>query len=70
MDVKYVYDKGRRKYQFSVFDPYTRKYFFEVFKEIKFDNSYCFIYSERPGTPAANLKDDTPAQVKTNVLKH
>jgi tRNA-2-methylthio-N6-dimethylallyladenosine synthase len=41
----------------------------KLVKEIKFDNSYCFIYSERPGTPAANLKDDTPAQVKNERLK-
>ena len=32
MDVKYVYPKSKRKYQFSVFDPYTRKYFFKIFK--------------------------------------
>ncbi len=32
MDVKYVYPKSRRMYQFSVFDPYTRKYFFKIFK--------------------------------------
>ena len=41
----------------------------KLVKEIKFDNSYCFIYSERPGTPAANLKDNTPAQVKNERLK-
>ncbi|MFZ9263605.1 MAG: tRNA (N6-isopentenyl adenosine(37)-C2)-methylthiotransferase MiaB [Polynucleobacter sp.] len=41
----------------------------KLVKEIKFDNSYCFIYSERPGTPAANLKDDTPTQVKNERLK-
>ena len=41
----------------------------KLVKEIKFDNSYCFIYSERPGTPAANLKDDTPTQVKNKRLK-
>jgi tRNA-2-methylthio-N6-dimethylallyladenosine synthase len=37
--------------------------------ELKFDNSYCFIYSERPGTPAANLTDDTPKDVKNRRLK-
>jgi tRNA-2-methylthio-N6-dimethylallyladenosine synthase len=37
--------------------------------ELKFDNSYCFIYSERPGTPAANLADDTPKDVKNRRLK-
>jgi len=31
MDVKYVYEKGKRMYQFSVFDPFTEKYHFTVF---------------------------------------
>jgi hypothetical protein len=31
MDVKYVYEQGLRKFQFSVFDPVTKKYYFEVF---------------------------------------
>ena len=31
MDVKYVYESGRRKFQFSVFDPFTLKYHFTVF---------------------------------------
>jgi tRNA-2-methylthio-N6-dimethylallyladenosine synthase len=32
--------------------------------EIGFDDSYSFLYSPRPGTPAAELTDDTPLQVK------
>jgi len=31
MDIKYVYEEGKRKYQFSVFDPYTEMYYFLVF---------------------------------------
>ncbi|NCU42168.1 MAG: transposase [Candidatus Moranbacteria bacterium] len=31
LDVKYVYEKGRKIYQFSVFDPYTEKYHFTIF---------------------------------------
>lgn len=31
IDVKYVYPEGKREYQFSVFDPYTKKYYFKVF---------------------------------------
>lgn len=31
MDVKYVYEQGLRKFQFSVFDPFTLKYHFTVF---------------------------------------
>jgi tRNA-2-methylthio-N6-dimethylallyladenosine synthase len=32
--------------------------------EVGFDASYNFIYSARPGTPAASLADDTPREVK------
>jgi tRNA-2-methylthio-N6-dimethylallyladenosine synthase len=41
----------------------------KLVKEVKFDNSYCFTYSERPGTPAANLTDDIPLAVKNDRLK-
>jgi tRNA-2-methylthio-N6-dimethylallyladenosine synthase len=41
----------------------------KLVEELKFDNSYCFVYSERPGTPAANLQDDTPLAVKNKRLK-
>ncbi|MDY6984410.1 MAG: TRAM domain-containing protein, partial [Pseudomonadota bacterium] len=36
--------------------------------EINFDHSYSFIYSPRPGTPAAELHDDTPEHVKKQRL--
>lgn len=31
MDVKYVYESGKRKYKFSVLDPFTKLYFFMIF---------------------------------------
>jgi tRNA-2-methylthio-N6-dimethylallyladenosine synthase len=37
--------------------------------EIGFDQSFSFIYSPRPGTPAASLDDDTPMDVKKQRLK-
>jgi len=37
--------------------------------EMNFDNSYSFIFSPRPGTPAATLHDDTPMAVKKQRLK-
>ena len=37
--------------------------------EIGFDQSFSFIYSARPGTPAANLPDDTPMDVKKERLQ-
>jgi len=40
----------------------------QLIDEIGFDASFSFIYSPRPGTPAADLPDDTPASVKTQRL--
>ena len=37
--------------------------------EIGFDQSFSFIYSPRPGTPAAGLADDTPMDVKKQRLQ-
>jgi tRNA-2-methylthio-N6-dimethylallyladenosine synthase len=34
------------------------------------DNSFSFIFSPRPGTPAANLADSTPHDVKLRRLQH
>ena len=36
--------------------------------EIGFDQSFSFIYSARPGTPAASLEDDTPMNIKKQRL--
>jgi tRNA-2-methylthio-N6-dimethylallyladenosine synthase len=36
--------------------------------DIGFDASFSFLYSSRPGTPAAELSDDTPAALKTERL--
>jgi tRNA-2-methylthio-N6-dimethylallyladenosine synthase len=37
--------------------------------DIGFDQSYSFVYSRRPGTPAANLSDDTTEAVKLARLQ-
>jgi tRNA-2-methylthio-N6-dimethylallyladenosine synthase len=37
--------------------------------EIGFDQSFSFIFSARPGTPAASLDDDTPMDVKKRRLQ-
>ncbi len=37
--------------------------------EIGFDVSFSFIYSARPGTPASDLEDDTPEDVKKQRLQ-
>jgi tRNA-2-methylthio-N6-dimethylallyladenosine synthase len=36
--------------------------------EVGFDASFSFIFSPRPGTPAAEMADDTPAELKTARL--
>jgi len=41
----------------------------KMVEELNFDNSFCFIFSARPGTPAANLSDDTPYEVKLKRLQ-
>ena len=40
----------------------------KLIDEVGFDASFSFIYSTRPGTPAADLPDDTPAALKTARL--
>ena len=41
----------------------------KLIDDIGFDHSYSFIYSARPGTPAASLADDTPLEVKKDRLQ-
>ncbi|RAP38054.1 tRNA (N6-isopentenyl adenosine(37)-C2)-methylthiotransferase MiaB [Legionella quinlivanii] len=41
----------------------------DLVHEIGFDTSFSFIYSARPGTPAANLPDETPMEVKKQRLQ-
>lgn len=40
-----------------------------LIQDIGFDLSFSFIYSPRPGTPAADLPDNTPTEVKKERLK-
>ncbi len=40
----------------------------KLVEDIGFDQSFSFVYSRRPGTPASNLPDDTPEQVKKERL--
>jgi tRNA-2-methylthio-N6-dimethylallyladenosine synthase len=41
----------------------------KLIEDVRFDGSFSFIYSPRPGTPAANLKDETPYEVKLARLQ-
>ncbi len=42
----------------------------DLIETVGFDNSFSFIYSARPGTPAASLADDTDMSVKKARLAH
>ena len=42
----------------------------KLITDVGFDTSFSFIFSPRPGTPAANLHDDTPHEVKLRRLHH
>ena len=41
-----------------------------LIEEVRFDASFSFVFSPRPGTPAAALADDTPQAVKLKRLQH
>ena len=48
-------------------DDHTRT--MKLIEDIGFDNSFSFVFSARPGTPAANLHDDTPQTLKLQRLQ-
>ncbi|WP_137894503.1 tRNA (N6-isopentenyl adenosine(37)-C2)-methylthiotransferase MiaB [Ramlibacter sp. 2FC] len=41
----------------------------KLIADVGYDASFSFIFSPRPGTPAANLQDDTPHEVKLKRLQ-
>ncbi|QLG89742.1 tRNA (N6-isopentenyl adenosine(37)-C2)-methylthiotransferase MiaB [Chitinibacter bivalviorum] len=41
----------------------------KLIEDVRFDASFSFVYSRRPGTPAADLGDDVPEEVKLARLK-
>ncbi|CAN5635468.1 tRNA (N6-isopentenyl adenosine(37)-C2)-methylthiotransferase MiaB [soil metagenome] len=41
-----------------------------LIEDVGYDSSFSFVYSPRPGTPAAALHDDTPREVKLGRLQH
>ena len=40
----------------------------KLIEQVGFDHSFSFIYSRRPGTPASDIPDDVPADVKKKRL--
>lgn len=41
----------------------------QLIRDVGFDTSFSFVYSKRPGTPAADLEDDTPQAIKLERLQ-
>jgi len=41
----------------------------DLIEQVGFDHSFSFVYSPRPGTPAASLPDDVPLEVKRQRLR-
>ena len=41
----------------------------KLIEDVGFDDSFSFVYSRRPGTPAADLLDETPDAIKLQRLK-
>jgi tRNA-2-methylthio-N6-dimethylallyladenosine synthase len=42
----------------------------KLIEDVGFDSSFSFVFSKRPGTPAASLADDTPQALKLQRLRH
>jgi tRNA-2-methylthio-N6-dimethylallyladenosine synthase len=42
----------------------------KLIDDVGYDSSFSFVFSPRPGTPAAALADDTPQDVKLKRLQH
>ncbi len=42
----------------------------KLIDDVGFDASFSFVFSKRPGTPAASLADDTPQDLKLQRLRH
>ncbi|MBI4937261.1 MAG: tRNA (N6-isopentenyl adenosine(37)-C2)-methylthiotransferase MiaB [Nitrosomonadales bacterium] len=40
----------------------------KLIEEVGFDSSFSFVYSPRPGTPAAEMADDTPQEIRAERL--
>jgi tRNA-2-methylthio-N6-dimethylallyladenosine synthase len=41
----------------------------DLIAQARFDSAYSFVYSPRPGTPAANLRDNVPLEEKNRRLQ-
>ena len=41
----------------------------KLIEDVGFDDSFSFVYSRRPGTPAAELQDESPDEIKLQRLK-
>src|SRR3989338_2071061 len=66
VDVKYVYEKSQRKYQFSIFDPYTMQYHFNVFDTKESKNSIvAFLNAQNSfGFPIISIQTDNGSEFR------
>ncbi|MFA6588139.1 MAG: DDE-type integrase/transposase/recombinase [Patescibacteria group bacterium] len=66
MDVKYVYPNGKREFQFSVFDPFTKKHHFTVFPNRTSRNAIeAFKYAQRYfGFKIASVQTDNGGEFR------
>lgn len=68
MDVKYVYPNGHRQYQFSVLDPYSKKYHFSVFDTKESNNAIRAIQAAGQyfGFTIASVQTDNGSEFRGN----
>jgi len=76
MDVKYVYPRGKREYQFSVLDPYTESYHGTILKEKTSNNAIIALLNAQKyfGFPITSVQTDNGSEFRGNfhtwLVKH
>lgn len=76
MDVKYIWEKETRKFQYSVFDPFTCKYYFQVFSTKESANAIRVLVEAQRyfGFKIVSIQTDNGSEFRGNfhvwLLKH
>jgi len=76
MDVKYVYPKGQREYQFSVLDPYTESYHCTVLEAKTSNNAIIALQNAQKyfRFPIVSIQTDNGSEFRGNfhtwLVKH
>jgi hypothetical protein len=68
MDVKYVYPAGKRQFQFSVFDPYSKKYHFSIYDTKESNNAIRALQAAEQyfGFTIASVQTDNGSEFRGN----